>query len=143
MSKLIALSEAASIGIHAMVLIAQSDEMINVLKISEQTGASKHHVAKVLQRLVKEDFLDSSRGPLGGFTLKKNPEEVSLLEIYEAIEGPIEVKECPSDYMICPFDKCLTGNIINRMTMDFKEYLRKSTLNKFCNPKKLKAKPAK
>ena len=67
MAKIFSLSEAASIAIHSMVLIARSDKMMNVVKIAERTGSSKHHVAKVLQRLVKEDYLSSVRGPHGGF----------------------------------------------------------------------------
>jgi DNA-binding IscR family transcriptional regulator len=49
MSKIISLSEAASIAIHGMVLIASAKENLNVIKISERTGASKHHVAKILR----------------------------------------------------------------------------------------------
>lgn len=128
MSKIFALSEAGSIAIHSMVLIAKSDNSLNVIKIAERTGSSKHHVAKVLQRLAKDDFLDSSRGPHGGFRLKKPPEEISLLDIYESIEGKIVVSECPMDNPICPFDKCLMGNTITKMTQEFRDFLSKQKL---------------
>jgi Rrf2 family protein len=123
MSKIFALSEAGSIAIHSMVLIAQADEKLNVIKIAERTGSSKHHVAKVLQRLVKDDFLLSNRGPRGGFALKKEAGQISLLDIYESIEGHIENTACPMDNPICPFDKCILGNIIGTMTQTFKDYL--------------------
>ena len=72
MSKVVTLSEAASIGLHGMILIAKAEnEMVNVLKIAELTGSSKHHVAKVFQRLVKIGLLNSFRGPNGGFSLRK------------------------------------------------------------------------
>ena len=123
MSKIFALSQAGSIAIHSMVLIAQSDVKLNVVKIAERTGSSRHHVAKVLQRLVKDDFLLSNRGPHGGFTLKGEADQVSLLDIYESIEGRIEINDCPMDNEICPFDKCIMGNVINQMTQHFKDYL--------------------
>ncbi len=123
MSKVFSLSEAGSIAIHSMVLIAMADSKLNVIKISERTGSSKHHVAKVLQRLVKDDFLVSNRGPHGGFKLKRPAGEINLLEIYESIEGKIEITECPMENPICPFDKCLMGNIINDMTQGFKDYM--------------------
>ncbi len=138
MSKLITLSEAASIGIHSMVLIAQAPESINVIKIAEKTGSSKHHIAKILQRLVKDDFLNSIRGPYGGFSLKKDASKITLLNIYESIEGPIELTHCPVDNQICPFDKCLMGNVVSKMTAEFKEYLSKSTLDQFISKKKKK-----
>ncbi|HNV49763.1 MAG: Rrf2 family transcriptional regulator [Bacteroidales bacterium] len=123
MSKIFTLSEAGSIAIHSMVLIARSNDSLNVIKIAELTGSSKHHVAKVLQRLAKEDFLDSNRGPHGGFRLKRSPDQISLLEIYEAIEGKIIVTDCPMDNSKCPFDKCIMENTISTMATEFKNYL--------------------
>lgn len=131
MSKIFSLSEAASIAIHSIVLISQSKEMLNVLKISELTGSSKHHVAKVLQRLVKDDMLKSLRGPHGGFKLKKELKDVNLLDVYESIEGKIEITKCPMDNQICPFVNCVMGNIVNAMTSEFKKYLKSQTLDKY------------
>ncbi|MEI6888310.1 MAG: RrF2 family transcriptional regulator [Bacteroidales bacterium] len=131
MSKIFALSEAASIAIHSMVLIARSKDGINAVKIAEFTGFSKNHIAKVLQRLVKSDLLRSVRGPAGGFTMKKEPGELNLLDIYQAIEGPIELTDCPLSYDICNFDRCLMGNVINKLTSEFRKFLEEQTLSSY------------
>lgn len=131
MSRIIALSEAASIAIHSLVLIARSEEMMNVLQISTATGSSKHHVAKVLQRLVKDGYVTSSRGPGGGFLIKKDPKEITLLDIYEAIEGKIEITNCPMDNPVCPFDKCLMGNVVSKLTAQFRDHLASQTIEEF------------
>lgn len=131
MSKIFALSEAASIAIHSMVLIARSGEGINAVKIAEFTGFSKNHIAKVLQRLVKSDLLKSVRGPSGGFTMKKETGDLTLLDIYQAIEGPIELTDCPLSYEICNFDKCLMGNVINKLTSEFRKFLQEQTLSSY------------
>lgn len=131
MAKVFTLSEAASIALHGVILIAQEQGGLNVLKIAERTSTSKHHVAKVMQRLVKAGYLTSQRGPSGGFVLKKDPKKVNFLELYEVIEGPIEVGECPMDKQICPFNKCIMNNVTSKMTLDFKEYLRKQTVYDF------------
>jgi Rrf2 family protein len=131
MSRIIALSEAASIAIHSFVLIARSEEMLNVNKISEATGSSKHHVAKVLQRLVKVGYLTSTRGPSGGFLMRQEPNEITLLNIYEAIEGKIEITECPMDHPVCPFDKCLMGNVVKKLTAEFRDHLASQTIEEF------------
>ncbi len=128
MSKVVQLSEASSIAIHAMVLIARSKEHINVNRIAELTGSSRNHLAKVMQRLVKEGFVRSTRGPAGGFVLNKNMDEISLLDIYECIEGPIEVGHCPLDRPVCPFDKCLMGGIVHDTTKQIKDYFKKHTI---------------
>ena len=128
MSRIIAMSEAASIAIHSLVLIARSEGKLNVVKISEATGSSKHHVAKVLQRMVKDGYLISGRGPSGGFLMRKSPEEITLLNIFEAIEGKIEVNHCPMENPVCPFDKCLMGNIVTKITKQFRDHLASQTL---------------
>lgn len=131
MSKVVSISEAASIALHGMILVAKSNESVNVIQIAESTGASKHHVAKIMQRLAKNSFLTSQRGPTGGFRLRKQPKEISFLDIYEVIEGSIEINECPLDKPICPFDKCLMNNVTNKMTIEFREHLRKQTLDQY------------
>jgi len=131
MSKIISLSEAASIAVHSMVLIASAKESLNVIKISERTGASRHHAAKILQRLVKEGFLNSNRGPSGGFMLRIPAADITLLQVYEAIEGKLEEGKCPVNSPVCPFQKCLMNNIVNKMTQEFKQYMSSQTLNDF------------
>ncbi len=131
MSKIFSMSEATSIAIHSMVLIARNSDGINAVKIAENTGFSKNHISKVLQRLVKNDLLKSVRGPSGGFTLRKSPEKLSLLAIYEAIEGPMEITDCPFEYEICHFDQCLMLNVVNKMATEFKRFLKKQTLKDY------------
>jgi Rrf2 family protein len=131
MSKFFSLSEAASIALHGIILIAQEKGGLNVIKIAERTDTSKHHVAKVMQRLVKAGYLTSQRGPSGGFIMRKNPEDINFLEIYETIEGPIEITTCPMDKQICPFEKCIMNNVTNKMTLEFKNYLSNQTVSKY------------
>lgn len=128
MLNFVALSEAASIALHSMVLIAKSEHRLNVIQIGEKIGSSKHHVAKVMQRLSKENLVSSNRGPSGGFVLKKLPHEIRLLDIYEAIEGKINVQNCPGNKTECPFDSCILGDLTNRLGGAFKDYLENKTL---------------
>lgn len=137
MSKPIQVSEAASIGIHAMVLIANSDRnFMNVNEISDRTGASKNHIAKVMQTLVKAGFIHSVRGPAGGFSLSEDAKNISLLNIFEAIEGKINIKACPFEKPICPFSKCLMGGIFHKLTDELVTYLSENTLENMRHHKK-------
>ncbi len=130
-NKIFNLSEAASIAIHSMVFIAKNESMTNVVRISEEFKFSKHHVAKVMQRLSKVGMVKSNRGPAGGFRLAKSPEDISLLDIYEVIEGSLPEYDCPMGYDHCPFKKCLLGTIVNDMTAQFKDYLETKNLQFF------------
>lgn len=129
MAKIVSYSEAASIGLHGMILVARAGETTNVQKIAEITKASKHHVAKVMQRLVKEGFLSSNRGPSGGFTLLMNSEEITLLMIYEAIEGKLKKSHCPNDHPICPLGECILGTVVSDMSDLFRNHMEGSKLS--------------
>ncbi len=131
MGNIVHLSEASSIGIHAIVIIAQSGSQVNVQSIADQTGSSRHHVAKVLQRLSKAGYIVSSRGPLGGFKLSRKPNEITLLEIYETIEGQINIPNCPADHKVCPFGQCLMDDVAQQMTIQFKQYLESKTVESY------------
>lgn len=130
MSKLINISEASSIAIHAVVIVAKSGELLNVTQLAEMTGFSRNHMAKILQQLAKYNFLESSRGPKGGFILKRKPEEISLLEIYEAIEGTIDEEHTFHSCKSCELDHCVFGGMSQKLTADFKEYLQNTTVSK-------------
>ncbi len=131
MPKIINFSEAASIGIHSAILIAKADKPVNVIELSGKIGASKHNTGKVLQRLVKDGILGSLRGPTGGFSLKKKPEEILIYDIYRSIEGEIDHNDCPHDVHICPLDKCIRDTIIRKLTRDFIDFLKSNTLRDY------------
>lgn len=131
MAKLFNLSDASSIAIHAMVMVAKSEAPLNVIHIAEATNTSRHHVAKVMQRLVKDGFINSQRGPTGGFTLKKQASEISFLDVYESIEGKIEIHSCMFQTPVCPMDKCIMNNITQKISEEFVQYLKSQTLSMY------------
>ena len=81
--------------------------------------------------MVKHNYLKSVRGPSGGFILNKPADQISVLEIYEAVEGSIDIPECPLDRKICPFDKCLMNGLVYDVTMQFKKYFQEQSLEDF------------
>jgi len=84
-----------------------------------------------MQQLVKQGFLGSVRGPSGGFFIKKNVAEIDFLNIYEAIEGKLEVTKCAMEKPVCTFEKCIFNNIVEKMTCDFIEYLKSQRLSDY------------
>jgi Rrf2 family protein len=84
-----------------------------------------------MQRLAKDGYVNSQRGPTGGFTLKKKANEISFLEIYESIEGKIEISQCVFNTPVCPMNKCIMNNITNKMSEEFVQYLKSQTLGMY------------
>ncbi|HAK00074.1 MAG TPA: Rrf2 family transcriptional regulator [Bacteroidales bacterium] len=129
LSKILNISEAATIAIHSMALIARSKELLNAQAIADATGFSKNHISKVLMQLVKYNYLSSYRGPKGGFLLNRQPEEVTLLEIYNMFDGEISDKTgCKMHCTFCPFRSCIFGDLSKRFSREFKEYLTNQNL---------------
>lgn len=131
MANIINFSEAASIGLHSMILIAKSDKPLNAIELSKQLGNSKHHIGKVLQRLVKDGLLSSFRGPTGGFTMSVDPKDITLYDVYESIEGKSNIKLCPPDAHFCPVDKCIRKNLIKRLSDEFVSYMTSQKLSEY------------
>ncbi|HSB88744.1 MAG TPA: Rrf2 family transcriptional regulator [Anaerolineales bacterium] len=60
-------------------------------------------LAKIVSQLSVAGMVQTSRGARGGVTLAREPSEISLLEVIEAIDGPIALNECVTDASVCTF----------------------------------------
>ena len=129
MNRFPSISEASSIAIHSLALVAATEGSINVNRLSEETGFSRNHIAKVMQTLVKHGYLLSGRGPLGGFEIRKNAEEISLLEIVELIEGPKQGHFCGISEEKCPFETCVFGELPAEFDEKFREFYSKRKIS--------------
>ncbi|MFH1058424.1 MAG: Rrf2 family transcriptional regulator [Pseudomonadota bacterium] len=122
------ISEAASLALHAMALLAVDQrrprptrEMAETLKVSD------HHLAKVMQRLGRAGLVQSQRGPHGGFRLARRQGAISLLEVYEAVEGPLPSQTCLLGRPACN-GHCALSGLMRRLGDDVKTYLSRTTL---------------
>ncbi len=85
------LSNASSYAIHSLVhMAAQKDNhLVASHHIAKGQGIPERFLLKVLRPLVNLGILRSVKGPNGGYRLARAPKDVTLLEIVEAVEGPI------------------------------------------------------
>ena len=118
------ISEAASLAIHASVVLASDpDRLFTAHEIAEGLGVSVNHLAKVIQRLEKAGYLESVRGRAGGVRLSAKGRRSVLLDLYEAIEGPFEIRGCLLDRPQCPARDCGLGKLLKRTAEDLSAYL--------------------
>lgn len=122
MAKLFNISEASNIAVHSLALIAASKEPLNTAVISDMLNLSRNHISKVLQTLTKQKVLASGRGPKGGFQLLKSPEDISVFEICELIDGKYEPEYCRRHSGDCPFAECVYGDERQKLYYAFKLY---------------------
>ena len=124
MSGSLKISEAASLALHTMVYLAGDPAAHHSAgKLAEVICVSEAHLAKVLQRLVKAGLLLSARGPRGGFRLARGTEKITLLEVFEAIDGPFKPDECLMHDRTCGQMGCLFGDLLTDINGQVREYL--------------------
>ena len=129
MSNILKISEAASLALHvAVILAAKPDELVPTKEFASMLQASEAHLSKVLQRLEKAGIVNSTRGPKGGFKLNKSGNEITLLEVYEAIDGELSTSNCLLNKDLCNGD-CIMGDLIEKLNMQVKNYLSNTKLD--------------
>ena len=89
------LNRMTDYAIVVLGLLAQRrGDILATAQIAELTGLNQPTVAKVAKTLVAADLLDTQRGVHGGYRLAREAAMISLVQIVEAMEGPIAVNDC-------------------------------------------------
>lgn len=129
MPNLLRISDAASLALHTMVFITnRTDQWVSTHEIAETLGVSENHLAKVRERLVKVGLVEAVRGPKGGFKLGRPADEITLLDIYEAIEGPMHPAACLLGKPACGRHACILGGLIDSVNRQVVDYFTNTTL---------------
>ncbi len=130
MSGVLKISEAASLAMHSMVLMAQMPRTtFTTHGIATALGGSENHLSKVLQRLVRAGLVRSIRGPKGGFKLAKPGENITLLDIFEAVEGKLISTSCLLSDRACNGEGCILSDLPEKINEQFREYTSSTTLD--------------
>ncbi len=124
------ISEAASLGVHAMTFLAsEPNRMCVVRQMAESLRVSEAHLSKVMQRLNRIGLVSSVRGPGGGYKLGRPREEITLLDIVEAIDGPLDPSECIMPVKVCRGGTCVFGNLLGKVNDAVREHLSGTKLS--------------
>jgi Rrf2 family protein len=85
------LTRASSYALHAVAYMAaqKHDKPVASHHIAQARGIPERFLLKVLKPLVSARVLMSVKGPNGGYRLARTPSEISMLEVLEAVDGPI------------------------------------------------------
>ena len=99
------ITRQADYAVRAMVYLAQlgPDRRAATSQIALEKQIPPSFLAKIVSQLSVAGLLQTSRGARGGVSLAKPAEEISLLDVVEAIDGPILLNECVGDTSACAF----------------------------------------
>ena len=114
-----------------LYLARNSDRRISVTEIADVMHIPKSFLAKLLQRLVKNHILLSSRGVNGGFELAKKASAITLLDVMEAMQGPAAINVCAIDSGRCEHEyTCTVHPVWVEIRREVEKKLAKKTIAK-------------
>lgn len=82
-------------------LATESDRLHAASEIAAEIHLAAPTVSKILKMLAREGLVVSHRGPKGGYSLARRPSDISMVEIIDALEGPVGLTECGSNPGLC------------------------------------------
>ena len=96
-------SQASAYALHAMMYMVRHLTQLPVTSgaIAEAEGMPPGYLAKVMQQLTRAGFVRSVRGRHRGYVFLKSPEQISLLELFETLEGRSLFGDCPLRHCAC------------------------------------------
>jgi Rrf2 family transcriptional regulator, cysteine metabolism repressor len=88
------LSRTVAYALRATLQLAQSEtgEPVPCSRLAAEGGMPERFLLQILRSLVTHGVLQSTRGVEGGYTLDRSPDRISLLDIIEAVDGPMNTK---------------------------------------------------
>jgi Rrf2 family protein len=107
------------------------DEKASTSQIAEEKDIPLSFLAKIIAQLSVAGLLQTMRGARGGVTLARSPEDISLLEVVEAIDGPILINECVNDSYNCSQHGCPMRSIWQDAQADIVNRLRETHFGQF------------
>ena len=97
------LTRAADYAVRVMIHLATlpPDTRTNRASLAETGEVPVHFLSKILQALTRARLIHSHRGVTGGFSIQCDPEKTTLLQVVEAIEGPLHLNVCVTPGQAC------------------------------------------
>ena len=88
-------------AVRIVSCLAESKRRMDAKTISEQTCVTLRFALKILRKLVASGIIKSFKGTQGGYELAKTPQEISLKDVIETVEGRYFLSKCLSDSYDC------------------------------------------
>ena len=112
------LSKKADYGLIAVKHLAMHREQhaCSANEIADEYGISSTLMAKVLQKLARQNLVAAKHGSSGGYQLSKTPDQISALEVITAIDGPVLITSCVTSHGNCDAtSKCSVREPLRRV----------------------------
>lgn len=124
-------SHTSELAIRAVLYLALQPpgQLSPIHTIAKGTGLSQPYLAKILRRLIQARVVRAFRGPGGGVELGRAPEEISLWQVKEAMEGPLRQERCVLGPHACsPLTPCALHERWSPLRAEVRHLLEETTV---------------
>lgn len=127
---MVSLSQTSAYAVHALSCVRHAvTGSCLTAEIAEVTGIPKPYLAKIVNKLDHAGLIRAKRGHQGGIVLARPADQISLLEIVEAVEGRNWIAACPLGMDGCTSQaQCLTFQAWSKLSGELRQFLRTTTL---------------
>ena len=130
------ISQTAEYALRAIVFLGNEGVPRTRTQISEATKAPPDYLSKVMRRLVQEGIVSSQRGLHGGFALACPAEQLSVLDIVNAVDPLQRIHECPLGNKAHAVNLCTLHRTIDDTLAHAEETLRNVTVDQILGEQK-------
>ena len=123
------LSQTAEYALRAMLCLADcAGQPRTVAEIARQAKVPPGYLAKVMQSLVRAGLVTSQRGLRGGFTLRREPSAVTVLEVVDAVDPLRRIDRCPLDRPEHAGRLCALHRRLDEVSAELQDSFRQTTI---------------
>ncbi|NGT30883.1 Rrf2 family transcriptional regulator [Clostridium perfringens] len=124
------LSTKGRYGVKAMVDLAihYGGLPVSIKSISQRQNISEYYLEQLFSSLRKAKLIKSIRGAQGGYILNRQPEDITVSDIIEVLEGPIEISDCLDGVTCNNVDCCATRLLWKKIKTSIDEVTNSVTL---------------
>ena len=130
-------SKALDYAIRSLTHMGNNpDRRCGIREISENRHVPDKYLAKIMGRLVKSGIVRSGRGASGGYMLARDPSELNLRHVYEAIEGEIQIIDCMNEDGPCAlYQNCTQITVWDKIQTEMLKTLERISLESLTDAK--------
>lgn len=120
-------------AVYALCMLGGDKHPVSILKILEFEDISKKYLEQIFTQLRHKNVITGSRGVGGGYMLARNPEEISLKEIVNTMDGPMKAEDCGAENDCKNFSSCAVNWLWAGLERACDSYLEKITIADMMN----------
>lgn len=129
------LSTKGRYGVKAMVDLAinYGESPVSIKSISKRQNISEYYLEQLFSQLRKSSLVNSVRGAGGGYTLNKEPMEITIKEVLDVLEGPVEISTCLEEGACNNIECCATRTVWKKIRDSIDSVTESITLQDIVN----------